>query len=170
MEEWAETAGALQRIAGRQIFFVGGAPRSGTTWLQHMLDAHPDASCQGEGLFAKMLYPLLDGFLDSWRLKLDEKNRAVFAHLAGYALPGQEERHFLAASMILLAFRRQAGGRGCLAYGGETPEKIFFFLKLLALFPKAKFIAIARDPRDVLTSAWHYFRKSPVAEPIQIDL
>jgi hypothetical protein len=28
------------------------------------------------------------------------------------------------------------------------------------LFPRAKFIAIARDPRDVLTSAWYFFRKS----------
>lgn len=160
MAEWPETAEALRQIADRQLFFLGGAPRSGTTWLQQMLDAHPDASCQGEGLFAKLLYPLLDTYLGGWKTALAEKNRAVFAHLPGYPLPGEDERQFLAASMILLAFRRQAGGRSYRAYGEKTPENLFFFPQLAALFPRAKFIGIARDPRDVLTSAWHFFRKS----------
>ncbi|HTI00261.1 MAG TPA: sulfotransferase [Acidisoma sp.] len=164
MEDWTETAEALRKIASRQIFFLGGAPRSGTTWLQQMLDVHPQASCQGEGLFAKLLYPLLDDYLGRWKKDLSEKNRAVFAHLAGYPLPGAEERHFLAASMILLAFRRQAAGQNYLAYGEKTPENLFFIPQLSALFPQAKFIIIARDPRDVLTSAWHFFYQGKAGE------
>lgn len=160
MEGWAETAAALSGIHDSQLFFIGGVPRSGTTWLQQMLDTHPDASCQGEGLFAKVLYPLLDDYLDHWKKALADKNRTVFAHLPGYPLPGEEERHFLAASMILLALRRQAGGRPHRAYGEKTPENIFFWPQLRTLFPNARFIAIARDPRDVLTSIWHYFYKS----------
>lgn len=164
MEDWAETAAALGQIAARQIFFLGGAPRSGTTWLQQMLDAHPDACCQGEGLFAKLLYPLLDDYLGRWTKALADKNRTVFAHLPGYPAPGAEERHFLAASMILLALRRQAAGRPCLAYGEKTPENVFFVPQLAALFPKAKFLSIARDPRDVLTSSWHFFYKGKPGE------
>jgi len=164
MEDWSETAAALGQIARRQIFFLGGAPRSGTTWLQQMLDAHPDASCQGEGLFAKLLYPLLDDYLGRWKNALAEKNRTVFAHLPGYPLPGEEERRFLAASMVLLGLHRQAAGQDYLAYGEKTPENLFFFPQLAALFPQAKFIAIARDPRDVLTSAWHFFYKGKPGE------
>jgi hypothetical protein len=159
MENWTETSEALGQITRRQIFFLGGAPRSGTTWLQQMLDAHPDASCQGEGLFAKLLYPLLDDYLGRWRKELSHKNQTVFGHLAGYPLPGEDERRFLAASMVLLGLRRQAAGQDCLAYGEKTPENLFFFPQLVFLFPQAKFIAIARDPRDVLTSAWHFFYK-----------
>jgi hypothetical protein len=48
------------------------------------------------------------------------------------------------------------------AVGEKTPENVFFFPRLKQLFPRAKCIAIARDPRDVLTSAWHFFHK-PVA-------
>lgn len=164
MEDWTETAEALGQIARRQIFFLGGAPRSGTTWLQQMLDAHPDASCQGEGLFAKLLYPLLDEYLGRWQTALAEKNRSVFTNLSGYPAPGEAERHFLAASMILLGLRRQADGRDYLAYGEKTPENVFFFSQLVALFPQAKLITIARDPRDVLTSAWHFFHKDKPEE------
>lgn len=171
-EDWAEAAEALRQIDARQIFFVGGAPRSGTTWLQQMLDAHPDASCRGEALFAKLLYPLVDGLLGRWKKDLADKNRAVFSHLAGYPLPDEEERRFLAQSLILLALRRQAEGRDCRAYGEKTPENVFFFPELAALFPRAKLIAIARDPRDVITSAWHFFhgdRSGTDAEAAKFD-
>ena len=30
-------------------FFIGGAPKSGTTWLQRSLDLHPEIVCNGEG-------------------------------------------------------------------------------------------------------------------------
>ena len=51
LPSWRERESAIAELAKRQLFFVGGAPRSGTTWMQHMLDAHPDISCRGEGHF-----------------------------------------------------------------------------------------------------------------------
>ena len=30
-----------------------GAPKSGTTWLQRLLDAHPEVCCSGEGHFVE---------------------------------------------------------------------------------------------------------------------
>jgi len=33
------------------IFFVLGVGKSGTTWLQRMLDQHPEILCKGEGWF-----------------------------------------------------------------------------------------------------------------------
>ena len=46
----------------------------------------------------------------------------------------------------------------------KTPENVFFFPRLKQLFPNAKCITIARDPRDVLTSAWHFFHGQAASE------
>ncbi len=157
---WTETNDRLRRLEQRQIFFIGGAPRSGTTWLQQIIDSHPDASCRGEGLFSKDLFPLFEDSMEKRRKQLDDKNRSVFSHTRGYPLPAPGDSDFLAASAILLALDAQAEGRDALAYGEKTPENVFAFPRFKRLFPGAKFIGIARDPRDVLTSAWHFFGKT----------
>jgi Sulfotransferase family len=60
---WVARQQELLRLAGCQLFFVGGAPRSGPTWLQLLLDSHPVVCCRGEGLFQKHLADPLDGSL-----------------------------------------------------------------------------------------------------------
>ena len=164
MTSWDETSRALSAVAERQLFFIGGAPRSGTTWLQQIFDSHPDACCKGEGLFAKDLYPPLEAAMVARRRALETKNQGLFRHTGGYPLPTPEDTEFLAGTAMLLAFSQQAGAKNCRAYGEKTPENVFFFGRFRALFPRARFIAIARDPRDVLTSAWYFFRK-PAAGP-----
>ena len=159
MKSWDEISRRLGAVAERQLFFIGGAPRSGSTWLQQILDSHPQASCKGEGLFAKDLFPLLEAAMAERRKALRAKNEALFKHTGGYPLPTPEETEFLAGSAMLLALSRQSGTKDCQAFGEKTPENVFFFARFKALFPRAKFIAIARDPRDVLTSAWYFFRK-----------
>ena len=53
----AERQAALAALTGKQMFFIGASPRTGTTWLQLLLDAHPDISCRGEGHFFDSLKP-----------------------------------------------------------------------------------------------------------------
>jgi hypothetical protein len=160
LKSWDETSRRLSAVLERQLFFIGGAPRSGTTWLQQIIDSHPNASCKGEGLFAKDLYPLLEAAMAERRKALDAKNQGLFQHTGGYPLPTSEDSEFLAGTAMLLALSQQAGDKDCRAIGEKTPENVFFFGRFRALFPSAKFIAIARDPRDVLTSAWFFFRSS----------
>jgi hypothetical protein len=159
LKSWDETSRRLSAVAGRQLFFIGGAPRSGTTWLQQILDSHPHASCKGEGLFAKELYPPLAAAMTARRKALQTKNEGLFKHTGGYPLPTAEDTEFLAGTAMLLALSQQSGTKDCQAFGEKTPENVFYFARYRTLFPRAKFIAIARDPRDVLTSAWHFFRK-----------
>jgi hypothetical protein len=157
LQSWSERQNEITDIAQRQLFFVGGAPRSGTTWLQQMLDSHPDVSCRGEGLFLQQLASPMERLVSERGRALEAKNTRIFRHTGGYPLPNADDAEFLTATAILLALRRQCEGKTCLAIGEKTPENVFFFPRLKALFPGAKLICIARDPRDVLTSAWHFF-------------
>jgi hypothetical protein len=159
LQSWDETSRRLSAIAEKQLFFIGGAPRSGTTWLQQILDSHPNASCKGEGLFAKDLYPPLEAAMAQRSQALQMKNRSLFQHTGGYPLPTPEDTEFLAGTAMLLAFSQQGADKDCQALGEKTPENVFFFARFQTLFPRAKFIGIARDPRDLLTSAWYFFRK-----------
>ena len=159
-ESWAACHGDLLRIARLQIFFVGGAPRSGTTWLQQILDAHPEVSCRGEGLFSQHFATPLERVVADRRKILEEKNSTLFRHTGGYPLPADGETDMLTGTAILLGFRQQVTDKPCRAVGEKTPENVFVFPRLKRLFPAAKFVGIARDPRDVLTSAWHYFHQA----------
>jgi hypothetical protein len=161
---WAALDAAIAALARRQLFFVGGAPRSGTTWLQQMLDAHPDVSCKGEGLFWKELAAPLGTLMGARRRALEAKNSGIFARTGGYPLPPSTHEDLLLGTGILAALAQQCGGRDCRAVGEKTPENVFFFPKLKGLFPAAKFIGIARDPRDVLASAWHFFHQAAPGE------
>ena len=163
MQNWLNMQADLARLATRQLFFVGGAPRSGTTWLQQILDAHPDISCKGEALFQRQLAGPIEAMVQGWRTALEGKNAGLFGHSGGYPLPTQADADFLLTHAILLALYRQSGGAP-LAVGEKTPENVFFFPHLKRLFPAAKCVAIVRDPRDVLTSAWHFFHQPTAGE------
>jgi hypothetical protein len=164
LRSWTELQGEIAATAQRQLFFIGGAPRSGTTWLQQILDSHPDVSCRGEGLFLKHLAEPLETVMARRREALEAKNGGLFRHTGGYPVPRPDDTEFLVGTAILLALRQQSAGTACRAIGEKTPENVFFFPRLQRLFPGAKLIAIARDPRDVLTSAWHFFHKPAVGE------
>lgn len=157
---WGERQPEIADLAKRQLFFVGGAPRSGTTWVQHMLDGHPDVSCRGEAHFLQFLATPLGTMMQRRRAELDAKNQKLFKESGGYPLPEADDFEFLVGTAILLALSRQCGGVPYLAIGEKTPENAFYFPNLKRIFPTAKFIGIARDPRDTLTSAWHMVHKA----------
>lgn len=161
---WIERQSRLLQLAECQVFFVGGAPRSGTTWLQQLLDAHPEVSCRGEGLIPQRVAKPLDAMTGSWREAIAEKNAGLFGHSTGYPEPTGAEADHLLGTAVLLALDRQRGEQHPRAVGEKTPENVFLFPRLQGLFPHAKFVGIARDPRDLLTSAWHMFHKAVAGE------
>jgi hypothetical protein len=157
---WLERQRQLAVIAGRQLFFVGGAPRSGTTWVQELLDLHPDISCRGEALFHQDLARPLDALMHARSRAIAGKNATQFRHAAGFPPPTIYDTDIMLGTAVLLAFQRQCGGRAYAAIGEKTPENVFLFPRLKSLFPQARFIGIARDPRDSLGSAWHLWGKA----------
>ena len=49
----------LDAVLQKDLFFLVGVGKSGTTWLQKLLDGHPEISCNGEGHFVDVLLPQL---------------------------------------------------------------------------------------------------------------
>jgi hypothetical protein len=164
LASWAEHQDRLVRLARCRLFFVGGAPRSGTTWLQSLLDSHPEVCCRGSGLFMQHLAAPLETMMAERRQAVVAKNSHLFRHTGGYPLPAPDDVEFLVGTAILQALHQQTAGKAYLAVGEKTPENVFFFPRLKRLFPGARFIGIARDPRDVLTSAWHFFHQPAAGE------
>ena len=74
-----DTPALIALYAKRTRFFVGGYPKSGTTWLQLLLNAHPEVSCIGEGHLPHHLEPLLRQALAQHNALIAEKNATVLA-------------------------------------------------------------------------------------------
>ena len=161
---WVDRTRGLGEVAQRQLFFIGGAPRSGTTWVQEMLDHHPDISCRAEALLHQDLARPLDALMAAWAAAITAKNATTFRHAKGYPAPTQDDADMLLGTAVLLALQRQSAGCSCHAIGEKTPENVFLFPRLKPLFPAAKFIGVARDPRDTLSSAWHFWAKANLAQ------
>jgi Sulfotransferase domain len=150
----------------KQIFFVGGAEKSGTSWLQRLLNLHPQVSCDGESHFLDSLFPLI-------KKALEEHNQILLDKTKNPLLQGSEETHpifefgdlrYIVASAISMILLKQAHGKSPQAVGEKTPSNARAFGALAELFPGTKCIHIVRDPRDVGVSFWHHARRNVPVE------
>jgi hypothetical protein len=154
--------GAIKDLRGKQVFFIGGAPKSGTTWLRLMLNAHPEISCGGEGHFPNRLLPALARALKAYNASIDAKNKTIFGQLEPQPLFSNRHALYLAAAAISLLLGRPEKASIARVVGDKTPDNVRYLPLLGGLFPAARFIHIVRDPRDCAVSAWfHNLRVNP---------
>src|SRR5215469_239696 len=76
----------LVGLLSKQLFFIGGAIGAGTTWLQVLLDQHPQISCRGEGHFVTFLVNGLMHVIEEYNRYLTAKNSIIYRELEGYPL------------------------------------------------------------------------------------
>jgi len=149
-------------LAATQIFFIGGAMKSGTTWLQLLLDAHPHIVCKGEGHVANHLAPLLAQDMDRHNRKIAQKNQDVFNEIAGFPLYARDDLAYMIGAAMLLPLASEAGNPDLRAVGEKTPDNVRHFDLLHTIFPNARFLHVVRDGRDCAVSAWfHNLRATP---------
>lgn len=140
------------------LFFAGGQGKSGTTWVQLLLDAHPDISCGGEAHFFDMLAPAMQQAFLRYRHQLDDNNR-IFHELPGYPLPEQPHAFAALRGAVTVALYQQAHGRDLRALGERTPANFEHIDLIWELFPQARFIHVVRDPRDIAVSLWQHGKR-----------
>ena len=153
---------AVMELRSKQIFFIGGTAKSGTTWVQLLLDAHPEVSCNGEGHFLDNLKPALKMALDQHCGLIAEKNESLFSEIEGYPILKGDHFSTILAFCIGLFLTEQCKRKPAQAIGEKTPDNSRYFLELSDLFPTAKFIHVVRDGRDCAVSGWfHNLRLQP---------
>ncbi|MDQ6648166.1 MAG: sulfotransferase [Pseudomonadota bacterium] len=132
--------------AGRQPIFVVGFPRSGTTLLEQMLDAHPDLRSMDERAFIHDLTEAMEmtgqhypGDLANLSASDADQLRAVYFRRVAQILPDLGTRRLV----------------------DKNPLNMLCLPMILRLFPQARIILCLRHPCDVLLSCYMQSFRSP---------
>jgi Sulfotransferase family len=125
---------------GRRFVFVGGAPRSGTTLMQNMLNSHPGVFGGPEFLHLARIVALRNA------LRTSAEDEAIDAFVS----PARVDR--LIRGLIEEMLLPLADRHGAPLLSEKTPSNALVFDDLLALFPQARCIFVLRDPRAVVAS------------------
>ena len=139
------------------FYFVGGLPRSGTTWVMHLLHSHPALCCIGEGLpFGALSSFLVDAITKYNRMAGPENTRKMLP-LKGIDGLGAR-RVFETALMELMRVNTDKQLDQLTGIGEKTPDNLMTLEALWNNIPDARFINVIRDCRDVIVSGWCRFQ------------
>jgi hypothetical protein len=142
--------------------FIVCHPRSGSTLLRLMLDAHPSLAIPPETMFngvfqlaqapppppaAELPQAVLAAMMRSQRW--NDLHVSADALRDSFALMGEA---FSISEGLRAFYRLYAAGHGKTRYGDKTPGHIFWIPAIAALLPEAVFIHIVRDGRDIAVS------------------
>ncbi|NQU57467.1 MAG: sulfotransferase [Rhodospirillales bacterium] len=160
--DYRRTLIRLSKVLDKKLFFIVGLTRPGTAWLQHAINAHPDASCKGEGHFTNALFPLLGKAFANYNQHMQSDQQRMDTAGIGVANQGHsaaysnDEVRFLMASAAALTMDRWSGEEDVSCIGEKTPEHALNLDGLTEVFPDAHIIHVIRDGRDEAVSVYDY--------------
>lgn len=152
LERWSENQSSLG--APRRLAVLCGHPRSGTTLLEQVLDAHPDIVSAEEThiLHDEAYLPLTRGFPESASVL------QVLDAAAASQLRQARDNYFRFTELFL---RQPVEGRWLI---DKNPALNVLIPAIIRIFPEVKFLLALRDPRDVCLSCFmQYLPLNPVA-------
>lgn len=140
---WSEAAGELLPLDG-PLALLTSHPRSGTTLLEQVLDAHPNATSADElQIMTELVYlPLMHG---------REQNAtvpAVLDSLTGKEIDGARRTYYHAMQGAL---REPIASRLLI---DKNPELTMLLPVIARVFPEMRVLFALRDPRDVVVSCF----------------
>jgi hypothetical protein len=133
-----------------QYFFILGCPRSGTTMLQQALNRHSQIIIPAE---TKYFFSFLGhcGACQHRHLQRINADLGIDLPLPGGAVKTlSDARSFY--SQMAYRYQERLGRKQIVYFGEKTPEHTGFVPQIRQCFPKAKFVLIYRDGRDVALS------------------
>lgn len=143
------------------LFFVLGAPKSGTTWLELALNTHPEVLCKGEGKFPFFRERLVEA-TQTYNRFLSERSKRVFGRET-FPKVGLPELDAVFRAFVEGRLRRDAPSVKRL--GSKDPDLGLYISDVAAVFPEADYIHIIRDPRDACLSMWHHMKRVHPEQP-----
>jgi len=146
---------ATAAVLDKQLFFIASCSKSGSTWLQHLLDGHGEVRCHGEAFFGTFLRPLLQAAVE----KYNGSHKCIHPRNQdrrdGNLTPA-DVQHLYRTAVATILDRWVDGDPRIKAVGDKTPENATAAGQLLQDFPTAKIIHLIRDGRDVCVSGWFH--------------
>jgi hypothetical protein len=149
------------------LVFVGGTPRSGTTLLRNMLDAHSDLAVPDESFFVHSVRRRISqwGYADdvdlAWHVI---RTNRFFRHWGVDAATIERvldrDRPADYADLLRAMFAAYAEHQGKPHAGDKTTDNALYFDWLGDAFPQSRFVHIVRDPREIAMSlalqSWNF--------------
>lgn len=134
----------------KNIIFIVGAGRSGTTWLHMMLGAHPAvATGQESQLFEKYLRRLDE----QWQRELNYPETEDLRRHGISSYVKDDEFTRLMRNFAVGVFENVLAAKaGASVFLEKSPNNSFNIDLIIRCFPGAKFIHVIRDGRDVASS------------------
>lgn len=137
--------------SNREVLFIIGSPRSGTTWLQLLLAQHPGVATNKETqLFTQYVKRLQDRWLEELREAeagtTNGLSRIMSEHEFLFAVKGFCDR-------VLDKLAEDVPDAQVVLE--KSPEHGLHAETILSLYPEAWFLHIVRDPRAVSNSFRH---------------
>jgi hypothetical protein len=145
--------------------FIVGCPRSGTTLLKRVVDAHPEIAITRETHWVTKLLrgrdaasveaPVTRALLA--RLLADERFQRLALDPAPLERLVSGDRPVSYGELVTAVYDQHGTKQGKLLVGDKTPRYVRHIPVLHELFPHARFIHLIRDGRDVCSSvlSWH---------------
>jgi len=179
----------LNNLNDIPVFFIIGRPRTGTSLLRTLFDAHPNVNIPLECQFIIDLYPKYgkikkwterqifsflkelerELFFDYWTIDMDKLQKDLLSQK-------EELDYGTVCKMVIFHYHSFFNDKRVLLLGDKNPGYTIYTEKLLAIFPEAKFIFINRDYRDnflslkrvdfelpfiaMVTYKWKYFYRA----------
>ncbi|CAB3402991.1 unnamed protein product [Caenorhabditis bovis] len=122
------------------FIFIGGVPRSGTTLMRAMLDAHPDVRCGEE----TRVIPRILGLRSQWKKSEKEWNRLQQAGVTNDVINAAVSSFI----MQVIVGHGEVAPRLC----NKDPFTMKYATYLKEIFPNAKYLLMVRDGRATVHS------------------
>jgi hypothetical protein len=136
-------------LSEKKFIYIIGSPKSGTTWLQAMVAAHPKVATTVElTLFNRYIHP----WLDAWDLESKNIEEGRWSQGLPYIMTRKEfyglMREFIARSyQKVLELNPHASH-----ILDKHPQYAFHVDEINLFIPRSRFIHVIRDGRDVAVS------------------
>jgi len=169
-----EQRALLDRVG---LFIVTGVTKSGTTWLQRLLDSHPEVACGGESKLNVLLTQLAPAIRE-YNAALTKTNEKIYKEQAVYQTLGQPQlltamQYFFLDRLSAVQQAAQAAGKtSALRWvGDKDPDYKRALNTWRAILPEARIITTTRDGRDCYVSLWFhlYPDRAPLAAENRAD-
>jgi hypothetical protein len=143
--------------------FVVGCPRSGTTLLQRMLDNHPQLAVANDSHFIPRVVEDVPIGVDPLLTPGLVERARTYRRFYRLGLPDVAVRRAARESrtyqeFVSALYSEYGRLRGKWLAGEKTPDYVRHLPRLRTLFPRARFIHIIRDGRDVALSTLEWAR------------